>query len=206
MDWKSHWTKIYEGKVETELGWYEAHPKDTIHLINSLNLSKYAEIFVAGAGATTLIEFLLEDGFQNININDVSPKALSILRENLGKEECNVEWILDDLTAPSILHELPLLDLWIDRAVIHFFTEEVDRNTYFDLLKSKVKVGGFVLLATFAKGGAEKCAGLPIRQYDLEMLQSELGPAFETIATNNSIFVNPKGGQRPYIYGLFQRN
>jgi SAM-dependent methyltransferase len=206
MDWKSHWTKIYEGKVETELGWYEAYPKDTIHLINSLNLSKYAEIFLAGAGATTLIDYLLEDGFQNININDVSPIALSLLRENLGKEECNVEWILDDLTKPTALNDLPQLDLWIDRAVFHFFTDPQDRDTYFNLLKSKVKVGGYVLLAAFAKGGAEKCAGLPIVQYDLEMFEEILGPGFETIATNNSIFVNPKGGQRPYIYGLFQRN
>ncbi len=174
-------------------------------LIRSLKLSRYAEIIDVGAGASTLIEHLLEDGFQNITVNDISPVALEMLRNELGKEECNVEWVADDIIAPTVLKELPLIDLWHDRAVLHFFTEDKQQLAYFNLSKQKVKSKGFVIIATFAKGGAEKCSGLPILQYDQEMISQRLGFDFELKQALDYIFVNPNGDERPYIYTLYQR-
>jgi SAM-dependent methyltransferase len=202
---EEHWDRAYDGKEIEQLGWYEKDPQPSLNLIQSLQLSPYAEILTVGAGATTLIEYLLEDGFQNITINDISAVALDRLKDILGKEECNVEWMKDDLTHPTLLKDLPMLDLWHDRAVLHFFTEVKDQLTYFNLLKQKVKSKGYVILATFAKGGAEKCSNLPIVQYDVDMMQDRLGFDFELIKSLDYTFINPGGGERPYIYAVFQR-
>lgn len=205
MNQKEHWTAAYTDKTANELGWYEQNPQPSLSIIRKLNLSHYAEILTVGAGATTLIEHLLEDGFQNITVNDISPSALDMLREQLGKEECNIEWVQDDLTEPTVLKELPMLDLWHDRAVLHFFNDAKDQLTYFNLLRSKVKPGGYVILGEFSKDGAEKCSGLPVFRYDEQMYKDRLGSDFKLIETINYTFINPKGEERPYIYSLFQR-
>lgn len=205
MNKKEHWDNSYTNKSPQELGWYENVPEPSMGLIRSLKLSPYAEIFSVGSGASTLIEHLLEEGFQNITVNDISSVALDLLRKELGKEECNVEWITDDIVAPTKLKDLTPIDLWHDRAVLHFFTEERDQLAYFNLLKSKVKSKGYVIIATFAKGGAEKCSGLPILQYDQDMIAQRLGFDFELKQALNFTHINPKGEDRPYIYTLFQR-
>lgn len=205
MNIKEHWDTAYKDKSIDRLGWYEEIPNPSLGLIKSLNLSHYAEIINVGTGASTLIEHLLEEGFQNITVNDISSVALETLRKELGKEECNVEWIMDDLTQPTALKDLPPIDLWHDRAVLHFFTEDKDQLTYFNLIKQKVKPKGYVIIATFTKGGAEKCSGLPIIQYDKDMISQRLGSGFELIQALNYTFVNPNGGERPYIYTVFQR-
>jgi SAM-dependent methyltransferase len=205
MTLKDHWNAAYRKTTPVQLGWHEPNPDPSMKLIRSLNLSRYAEIIDVGAGVSTLIDLLLEDGFQNITVNDISPVALDLLRETLGKEECNVEWMVDDLTAPTILKQLPLLDLWHDRAVLHFFTSDKDQLAYFNLLKQKVKSKGFVIIAAFAKGGADHCAGLPILQYDTTMLSQRLGSDFILKESFEHTFINPNGDERPYIYTLFQR-
>lgn len=205
MDKKQHWNEAYSNTPQNKLGWYEEIPEPSLGLIRSLNLNHYAEIINVGAGSSKLIEYLLEDGFQNITVNDFSEKALELLREDLGKEECNVEWLLDDLTAPTTLRDLSPIDLWHDRAVLHFFTTEKDQLTYFNLLKQKVKSKGYVLIAAFSKEGANSCCGLPIVQYDEAMISERLGFDFELKQVLKHVFINPNGGERPYIYTLYQR-
>ena len=205
MSQKEHWNNAYTDKSVNELGWFQQNPEPSMGLIRSVNLSRYAEILDVGAGASSLIEHLLEDGFQNITVNDISTVALDTLCEALGKEECNVEWMPDDIVAPTVLKEPPLIDLWHDRAVLHFFTEDKDQLTYFNLLKQKVKSKGYVIIAAFAIGGAEKCSGLPVLQYNHEMLSQRLGFDFELKEAIDFTFVNPKGDERPYIYTLYQR-
>lgn len=127
MNLKEHWDAVYTNKVIEKLTWQESIPEPSLKLIRNLDLSHYAEIISVGTGTSNLIEFLLEDGFQNITVNDISSVAMQLLKEKLGKEECNVEWVQDDLTAPTLLKEIPRIDLWYDRAVLHFFIEEKDQ-------------------------------------------------------------------------------
>jgi hypothetical protein len=95
--------------------------------------------------------------------------------------------------------------LWNDRAVLHFFLEKEKVTAYFNLLKMVLKPKGFVIIAVFAKNGADKCAGLPLKKYDAKMIENELGNDFELKKSFNYTFINPFGGERPYIYTLFQR-
>ncbi len=202
---KEHWNKTYINRADDKLGWYEEFPQESICLIDKCNLSPDSVILNVGAGTTTLIEFLLLMGYTNIIATDISNDCLSRLKTSLGDEKDKIMWIEDDLTNPVLLRNIPPVDLWIDRAVLHFFTESKDQDTYFELLKSKVRKGGFVIFAEFNLKGATKCSGLPVYRYSRDMLAEKLGDNFELTDSFDYIYSMPSGAERPYVYTLFRK-
>lgn len=205
-DFKKHWNEAYQNIPVTNLGWHEENPKPSMDLIEACNLPKEALIFNAGAGATTLIAELLANEYVNILVNDISAVALTKLKSCLpSHKNASVKFVLDDLTNPSELLKLKNVDLWHDRAVLHFFTEQKQQKTYFDLLKSALRPKGFVILAEFNKEGAKKCSGLDVFNYNEEMLQERLGSDFELLKSFNYAYTQPSGNTREYVYTLFQK-
>ena len=205
IDFKSHWNTAYN-KADEQLGWFEEVPEKTMRLIEACKLKKDAQILNVGAGTTTLIDALLDDGFTNLIANDLSEVALQKLKERLKKShDYNLETIADDLTNPKELQDLKNIDLWVDRAVLHFFLKEEKQEAYFNLIKKIISKNGFVLIAVFALDGAPKCCGLDLKRYNSDMLQQKLGNQFKLINSFNYTFINPFGGERPYTYNLFQK-
>lgn len=205
-DFQEHWNKAYQNTSINSLGWYEENPEASLQLIEECNLAKDDLIFNAGAGATTLIKKLLEKKYSNIIVNDISASALSILKNNLFTQEgSQVKFIVDDLTAPTELLKIKNVDLWHDRAVLHFFTSEKQQNSYFDLIKKILSPNGFVILAEFNLEGAKKCSGLDVFNYNEEMLQDRLGDDFVLLKSFNYSYIQPSGNTREYVYTLFQR-
>ena len=204
IDFKKHWNSAYLNTKRENLGWYEEKSEQTLALIHETKLPKNATILNVGSGSSILIDDLLEDGFSNIIANDLSEESLKSLKHRFAENE-KVKFIIDNLLNPSKLNELKNIDLWNDRAVLHFFLKEEEITAYFNLLKKVLKPNGFVIIAVFSKKGAEKCCGLPLKRYDLEMLENELGTNFELIKSFNYTFLNPFGSEKPYIYALFQR-
>jgi len=205
-NFEDHWNKAYQKTPTTNLGWHEENPVASLQLIEACNLQKNALIFNAGAGATTLIEKLLDKGFLRIIVNDISLEALNKLKTNLAKySNFTVQYIVDDLTKPTKLTNLKEIDLWHDRAVLHFFTTQKQQNTYFNLVKKVVKIGGFVILAQFNLSGAKKCSGLKVFNYNEKMLQERLGIDFELLKSFNYTYTQPSGNTREYVYTLFKR-
>ncbi len=202
---KDHWNTIYTQSSEEKLGWHETDLTPTLYLLEKAELLKEARVLIAGAGSTTLVDELLRQSYTNILAIDISEAALNKLQGRIGKESDNVQFIVDDLTNPVMLSEIGLVDLWIDRAVLHFFTEQTDQVAYFNLIRSGIKKGGFTLLAEYNQEGAIKCAGLPVQRYSVEMLQENLGGEFILIDSFNHIFTMPSGDIRPYIYTLFKK-
>jgi SAM-dependent methyltransferase len=206
-DFEKHWNNSYQKLPITNLGWYEEKPEPSLELIEACNLPKEALIFNAGAGATTLIAQLLGKGYENIVVNDIASAALKELSNNLSlHKNAYINYIVDDLTNPSELLKLKNVDLWHDRAVLHFFTEENQQKAYFDLLKRTLKPKGFVILAEFNLEGAKKCSGLDVFNYNEEMLQERLGADFELLKSFNYTYTQPSGNTREYVYTLFQKN
>ena len=201
-----YWCSMYTDADITKLGWYEAESTPSLNLINKTKSKKDAIIFNVGAGSTTLIDDLLKQGYSNLIANDISSCALNKIKNRIGNAKDKVQWIVDDLTQPTELLHLPQVDIWNDRAVLHFFTEEKDQNTYFDLLKQKVNPNGFVILAEFNLDGATSCSGLPVKRYDTKMLQEKLGNNFCLLETFNHDYTMPNGEIRKYVYTLFQNN
>jgi len=204
-DLQNYWDTIYSVVDYQKNGWYEEVPQKSLDLIQKLNLDKNANILNIGAGTTTLVDYLLEQGFKNISATDISSTALDLLKERLKNDANKIDWITDDLTNPTLLQDIEPVDLWIDRAVFHFFTEVKDQETYLELLAQKVKKGGYVILATFNLKGASKCSGLPVRRYSELMLKSKLESNFELVESFEYIYTMPSGDTRPYIYTLFKK-
>ena len=205
-DFKKHWNSAYQKSAITNLGWYEENPAPSVELIEACKLPKEALIFNAGAGATTLISELLARGYVNIVVNDIAAAALAELENHLPPHKnAHIKFLVDDLTNPSELLKMKKVDLWHDRAVLHFFTEEKQQKTYFDLLKSVLKPKGFVILAEFNLEGAKKCSGLDVFNYNEEMLQERLGSDFEMLKSFNYTYTQPSGNTREYVYTLFQK-
>lgn len=200
---KEHWDNVYTNKPHEKLGWYEKDLSPSIELLNLADLKPSSRILNVGAGSTVLIDYLLEQGYENLIATDISEVSLQKLESRAGSK--HVEYIVDDLTHPNKLNHIAAVDLWIDRAVLHFFTDEKDQKTYFDLLKKLISPKGFVIIAEFNLEGALKCSGLDVCRYDTQMIAQGLGSEFELIKNFDYTYTMPSGDTREYIYTLFQR-
>lgn len=204
---KEHWDRVYEKTALKDLGWYEENPEPSLRLVSECKLTKNASILNVGTGASTIVDELLSLGFRNIIATDISQRAMGSLRERLGMERSHkIKWVLDDLTKAQALPMMDPVDLWHDRAVLHFFNEPREQDAYFSLLKKLVKNMGFVIIATFNLKGPSKCSGLPVHRYNQEMLHEKLGEEFQLKKAFDYTFVNPSGDTREYIYTLFRRS
>ncbi len=194
-----HWNSIFSGAEDSTLGWYEKDLTPTFTLLEQIEKWESSSIFIPGAGTSTLVDALLTKNTKLV-LNDISSTALNNLKDRLGKQD--IEWICQDIAQPI---QMPIVDIWIDRAVLHFLTEEKNINGYFNNLKSNLKIGGYAIFAEFSKEGATKCAGLNIHQYSVDELSKRLGTSFSLISSFEHVYVNPNGEPRPYIYALFKK-
>lgn len=155
-----------------------------------------------GGGASSLVDHLVARGFTGVTVVDVSEAALAVARGRLGADAAKVKWIVSDVRQLELGQPV---DLWHDRAVFHFMTSPEDRQGYLDGLQRSVRVGGHVLLATFAPDGPEKCSGLPVCRYDALGLVAALGPGFSLLKSLVHRHQTPSGGSQPFTYALFRR-
>jgi SAM-dependent methyltransferase len=170
--------------------------------ITPLITDRPGRVFLPGAGTSLVVDELLDQGCSLI-LNDISGEALARLKQRVGARE-RLLWLRHDIADP-LPGNLPEVDLWLDRAVLHFLTRERDIAGYFRNLKSLLKPGGHVLLAEFSTRGAEQCAGLALHRYSLDEFRERLGPSFDLTGSEEHTYTNPAGEPRPYIYALFRR-
>jgi SAM-dependent methyltransferase len=201
----AHWDHVHGSKPVERTGWYEAEPELSLELIARCGLGADDVLLDVGSGASSLIDRLLDQGYRNLVAADISPVALSMLRERLGERASSVRFIVDDIGRPTELGTLPDVALWHDRAALHFLTEESARARYAETVRAVVRAGGFVILAAFAIDGAERCSGLPVHRFDALGLGELLGPDFALHESIDHTYVNPFGDPRPYVYTRFQR-
>jgi EEF1A lysine methyltransferase 2 len=204
---KEHWNKIYSARDIDKLSWYEEIPEPSIRLLSKCHIKKDEFVLDVGAGASTFIDYLIDQGFSNIIATDISEIALNRLKERLGKEKASqVRWIVDDITQPIYIQNLRDISVWHDRAVLHFLLKEHQQREYLSTLKKVIKKGAYVIIAAFSLEGAKKCSGLDVKNYDQNMLAKFLGEEFSLLEYFDYTHYMPSGEPRPYIYTLFQKN
>lgn len=162
FDRKSHWENVYTENTPAEVSWYQIEPAVSLELIVSTGISHAGKIIDVGGGASVLVDKLLDQGFQDLTVLDVSSKALDYAKERLGNRAGAVKWIEADITEfeSSEKH-----DLWHDRAVFHFLTDEDDRKKYVQNMNKALNPGGHVIIAAFSIDGPLKCSGLDVERY-----------------------------------------
>ena len=201
---KSHWEKVYAQKLPTELSWYQDHLQMSLRFTERTGVGKSASIIDVGGGASTLVDDLLDRGFERLTVLDVSPKAIELARARLGINADKITWIEADITRVSLPQNH--YDLWHDRAVFHFLTGAEDRQKYLELVKDSLKPGGHIIIATFAPDGPPKCSGLDVVRYSPDSLLEEFGSDFELIESAREGHLTPSGAKQRFIYCYLRKN
>jgi hypothetical protein len=198
-----HWDKIFSKTEDAKLGWYENDTSQTFKLLDEIPDLEKATAFLPGAGTSILIEDLIPR-VRKLFLNDISNEALNRVMKRLKEDSGKIEWVYQDIAQP-IKEPIPEVDIWIDRAVLHFLTNKDDIKGYFENVKSTLKIGGQAIFAEFSMIGAKKCAGLKLHRYSIEELSKNLGPSFRIVTHFDYTYVNPFGDPRPYVYALYKR-
>lgn len=202
MDKKNHWEGIYQTKKVDEVSWYQLRSEQTLRLIDSAKLDPKARIIDVGGGTSSLVDCLLERGYKNLSVLDVSEKALTTVKERLDRKTEVVEWIISD-----ILDFQPhkKFDFWHDRAVFHFLTNPKEREKYLEVMSGALNIDAYVLISTFGPEGPEKCSGLPVQRYDSDSIQHTLGSGYQLLSTEQEIHLTPWGSHQQFVHCLFKR-
>jgi 2-polyprenyl-3-methyl-5-hydroxy-6-metoxy-1,4-benzoquinol methylase len=175
---KSHWENVFTTKQPNEVSWTQKYPKTSMDYIENLKLSKTANIIDIGGGDSNLVDALLEKGYQNIWVLDISEFALERAKKRLGDKAEKVNWVVSDIT--EFKSEITF-DFWHDRAVFHFLTEKESINKYIAIIGNSINQNGNFLLGTFSENGPLKCSGLEIKQYSESTMKQTFRDNFEAI-------------------------
>lgn len=195
---KEHWEKVYQTKQPDAVSWFQEHATRSLELIRSVGMPLNANIIDVGGGASTLVDDMLSDGFNNISVLDLSQRALDVARKRLGREGDRVTWISGDICTVRLPDST--YDMWHDRAVFHFLTDPVDRNAYVQQVVRSVKPSGHVIVATFSPDGPAQCSGLPVARYAPEQLHQAFGPSFDLIEHLSEEHKTPWGSVQSFVY------
>ncbi len=201
MSAADHWDAAYARGAE-RVSWYQDDPAPSLEMIDALGLVSEAAIVDVGGGASTLVDALLQRGYRNVTVVDISQSALATARGRLGALGGDVQWVCADL-----LEWQPAcsFDVWHDRAVLHFLTDPADREAYRQRLMSAVPTGGHVVIATFAPDGPETCSGLPVRRYSTADVLEFLGPSFALASERREVHATPSGSTQSFTWVCARR-
>ena len=200
LDKKKHWETVYETKNPDQVSWTQEIPKTSLDFIHSFGLKKTAKIIDIGGGDSKFVDYLLDEGFENITVLDISFKSLEKAKKRLGEKANKVNWIVSDISEfkPNMT-----FDVWHDRATFHFLTTTDQVKKY--MKTARKSVNGFLTIGTFSKNGPKKCSGLNIKQYNENELILELKEGFKKIKCIKEDHLTPFDTIQNFLFCSFKR-
>lgn len=202
MDRRSHWENIYRQKTPEQLSWTQETPAISLSFIDSFNLPPDARVIDIGGGESRLAAILLEKGYHNITVLDISQEAVDHARRQLGEKADLVQWIVTDIADFQAEHPY---DLWHDRATFHFMTTAHQVSRYLDHARTALAAGGYMVIGTFSDNGPDKCSGLTVRQYSETTLTNELNDGFHKIRCITEDHHTPFHTVQNFLFCSFKR-
>jgi ubiquinone/menaquinone biosynthesis C-methylase UbiE len=198
MNKKKHWENVYSTKQDDQVSWYREHLENSLRMILQTGVGREAAIIDIGGGSSTLADDLLQNGFADVSVLDISSTAIKRSKERLGTRAAQVEWIEADITQVSLPENH--YDVWHDRAVFHFLTSANDRRKYVELVMRSLKTGGHIIVASFGLNGPAKCSGLDVLRYSPETMHKEFGDEFKPVNSFSENHQTPFGTTQEFIY------
>ena len=189
MSKSNFWNDVYRSKRINNVSWYADRLNTSLEIIKTNCSKKESSIIDIGAGRSNLVDDLHDIGYKNLTLLDISKEALK-------------ETIIGDISKITI--EENLYDLWHDRAVFHFLTEESQRKVYLQNLKRSLKKNGIAIIATFGPDGPDKCSGLTTIKYDKTKLMAELGEDFQILGSKIEYHQTPFDTSQQFLYCWFK--
>lgn len=199
---KKHWENIYQTKDLKEVSWYQPSPTTSLDFSRQLNISKTDKIIDVGGGDSFLVDHLLDLGYQDITVLDISSASLNRAKKRLGERAEKVKWIVEDVTTFKPTEQY---DFWHDRAAFHFLTQEQEINKYIDTIQHSIKPGGVLVIGTFSELGPKKCSGLEIKQYSASSMADRLKKFFKNIKCITVDHYTPFGTIQNFIFCSFRK-
>lgn len=197
---RAHWDNIYAHKQPNEMSWTEELPSTSLKFIHELGLSKDASIIDIGGGDSKLADSLLQEGYTDITVLDISKKAIERAKQRLGGDAEKVKWIVSDVTEFKPERRY---DCWHDRAAFHFLTLSSEIDKYLDIASDAVKL--FMVIGTFSDKGPTKCSTLNVRQYTEEELQKQLQAEFDKIRCITEDHFTPFQTSQNFLFCSFKK-
>jgi SAM-dependent methyltransferase len=200
--YKQHWENVFTTKAEDEVSWFQPYPKTSMEFIELFNLPLSANIIDIGGGDSYFVDALLDKGYQNVNVLDISANAIDRAKQRLGKRANRVKWIVSDITEfePTVQY-----DFWHDRAAFHFLTSEEKIYKYVSIAEEAIKKNGHLILGTFSENGPKKCSGLDIKQYSEASMSARFEIAFDRIKCIQEDHTTPFNTVQNFLFCSFRR-
>lgn len=199
---QTHWESVYHTKRDDEVSWYQAVPSRSLALVLAAAPSTEAAIIDVGGGASRLVDALCAAGYRHVTVLDLSARALEIARTRLGDAGAGVRWVAADvLTHPF---EPASIDVWHDRAVLHFLTSDEQQRAYAAQVRCAVAPGGTVVIEGFAPDGPERCSGLPVHRHSEDSLAALLGAGWTRVDSGRDEHITPSGSVQRFVWAVFR--
>ncbi len=199
---KKHWENIYQTKALEEVSWFQPTPETSLNFFKQFNVPATAKIIDIGGGDSFLVDHLLDLGYQDITVLDISEIALDRARQRLGDRANTVKWIVADAATFKTNEKY---DFWHDRAAFHFLTEENEISDYLDTVQQCIKPNGILVIGTFSEKGPQKCSGIEIRQYSEKAMTGRLKHFFEKIKCITVDHNTPFGTIQNFVFCSFRK-
>ena len=200
-DTLSHWDKVYQSKDHNQVSWHQTRSTISFEWILKYT-QKNDPIIDVGSGVSILADNLLDEGYTHLSLLELSPTAIQTTKDRLKTHTSKVNFYNENILN---FQSDTQFDLWHDRAVFHFLTDEKDQQTYINKLNQYLKPQGYFLLATFATTGPKQCSELDIVQYDKDKITQLLGDDFTLIQTTSETHPHPNGSTQDFNYFLLQK-
>ena len=199
---KEHWENIYKTKNYKQVGWYQESPDISLELLSKINSQSTQSIIDVGCGASVLVDKLIQQGYKNITLLDLSEEALSSIKTRLEDKGDIPHYLSKDITKNIEFNNA--FDIWHDRAVFHFLTNAKDRKAYMTNLNQSLSSSGYAIIGTFSLNGPNKCSGLDVVQYDENKIKLELPETLELLESTISTHIMPSGTEQEYMYFIIK--
>jgi SAM-dependent methyltransferase len=202
FDRKKHWEHIYQKKELNEVSWFQPTPKTSLDFLSELNLPISAKIIDVGGGDSFLVDHLLDLGYIDITVLDISAAAIDKAKLRLGVKAEKVKWIVADAA-----HFTPKekYDFWHDRAAFHFLTDEKDIKNYIETARQNINPAGILVVGTFSEQGPKKCSGIDIKQYSASSLTDIFNGFFEKLDCLTIDHQTPFDTIQNFVFCSFKR-
>jgi cyclopropane fatty-acyl-phospholipid synthase-like methyltransferase len=194
---------LYSTKAENEVSWFQPYSKTSMEFVELFDLPVNANIIDIGGGDSHFVDALIEKGYQNIWVLDISSNSIERAKQRLGEKSLQVHWIISDV----VNFEPPVpFDLWHDRAAFHFLTSEEKINKYVCIAENAIKRNGYLILGTFSENGPKKCSGLELKQYSEASMSSRFEIAFDRIKCVTEDHTTPSNTTQNFLFCSFRKN
>jgi Methylase involved in ubiquinone/menaquinone biosynthesis len=198
-----HWERIYGSQRPEQVSWFRPHLNVSIALLLSAGLNPRSRVIDIGGGASTFVDDLLDRRVEHVTVLDISAAALQAVRDRLGERAARVQWIVSDVSAADL--DADSIDLWHDRAALHFLTEPHEIAAYVRVASRAIAPGGHAVIGGFASDGPEQCSRLPVVRRDPEQIAELFAQRFRLTAARREMHSTPRGTPQSFAYAVLQK-